>query len=363
MRNYLLIIIFLPIIISFPPILEFQFDIFNRLLEKNPNNNIVISPISIFEILSLVSNGAVGKTQLEILKTLKSNTVIELNRYLETINKILYLKQESSIIYIANAIFSKVKIKKEFTDISKRYFVDISPLYSHIQINEWVKKNTNNKITNMIESIENIRLLLINAIYFKSDWFNKFRKELTEEGIFNNKDKVHYMNNIFTSNEYYEDENVQITSLYYSSYKFKAIIVLEKEGKKFDINKVNNYIKKFKKKNVKLILPKFKIEYNIDLIEILKEMGMEISFTEMANFNNLNENSELFINQIKHKSFLEVNEDGTEAGSSTVIAMNDALVVDYYNMIVNRPFFFGIIHQDIQDTFIFMAKINSINDL
>ena len=92
-------------------------------------------------------------------------------------------------------------------------------------------------------------------------------------------------------------------------------------------------------------------------------MGMEISFTEMANFNNLSENSELFINQIKHKSFLEVNEDGTEAGSSTVIAMNDALVVDYYNMIVNRPFFFGIIHQDIQDTFIFMAKINSINDL
>ena len=362
MRNYLLIIIFLPIIFSFPPILEFQFDIFNKLLQKNPNSNIVISPISIFEILSLVSNGAVGKTQLEILNTLKSKTVIDLNRYIENINKILYLKQESSIIYIANAIFSKVKIKKEFTDISKRYLSHISPLYSHKQINEWVKNNTNNKITNIIESIDNIKLLLINAIYFKSDWSNKFRKELTEEGIFNNKDKVHYMNNLLMSNEYYEDENVQIISLYYSSYKFKAIIVLEKEGKRFDINKVNDYIKKFKHKSVKLILPKFKIEYDIDLIKVLREMGMEISFTEMANFNNLSENSELFINQIKHKSFLEVNEDGTEAASSTVIAMNDAIILDYYTMNVNRPFFFGIMHQDIQDTFIFMAKINSIND-
>ena len=362
MKNYLLIIIFLPIIITFPPILEFQFDIFNKLLQKYPNSNIVISPISIFEILSLVSNGAVGKTQLEILNTLKSKTVIDLNRYIEKINKILYLKQESSIIYIANAIFSKVKIKKEFTDISKRYLAHISPLYSHKQINEWVKNNTNNKITNIIESIDNIKLLLINAIYFKSDWSNKFRKELTEEGIFNNKDKVHYMNNLLMSNGYYEDENVQIISLYYSSYKFKAIIVLEKEGKKFDINKVNDYIKKFKHKSVKLILPKFKIEYDIDLIKVLREMGMEISFTEMANFNNLSENSELFINQIKHKSFLEVNEDGTEAASSTVIAMNDAIILDYYTMNVNRPFFFGIMHQDIQDTFIFMAKINSIND-
>ena len=362
MRNYLFIITFLPIIISFPPILEFQFDIFNKLLQKNPNNNIVISPISIFEILSLVSNGAVGKTQLEILKTLKSKTVIDLNKYLEKINKILLSKQESSIIYIANAIFSKVQIKKEFRDISNRYFAYISPLISHTQINEWVEKNTNNKIKNMIESIENIQLLLINAIYFKSDWLIKFRKEFTEEGIFNNKDKVLYMNNLFTLNEYYEDENVQITSLYYSSNKLKAIIALEKEGKKFNINKINDYIKKFKHKGLKLILPKFKIEYNIDLIEILREMGMKISFTQMANFNNLSENSDLFINEIKHKSFLEVNEDGTEAASSTAIAMDNGIVVNYYTMNVNKPFFFGIMHQDIQDTFIFMSKINSINN-
>ena len=97
----------------------------------------------------------------------------------------------------------------------------------------------------------------------------------------------------------------------------------------------------FKHKGLKLILPKFKIEYNIDLIEILREMRMEISFTQMSNFNNLSENSDLFINEIIHKSFLEENEDGSKAASSTAIAMDNGIVVDYYTINVSKPFFWN----------------------
>ena len=192
--------------------LSFQDNIFQKLIENKKGENIMISPLSLYQALSLLANGASGETQKEILKVLypeqniDNNILNLLNSNIEQIfsiiesenseknNEMMYLEggEDSKIKFNnVNGIFSKkgVELTNQFTQICENYNTSFFELISAEQVNNFCSENTNGKINHIINDIdENLVLMLINAIYFKGTWLEKFRQQDTKNSTFLNYD-------------------------------------------------------------------------------------------------------------------------------------------------------------------------------
>ena len=279
--------------------LTFQTTMLNNLLK--PNENICICPISIYQVVSLVSNGASGKTYEEIVKSLipdteiKKNTALLLNINNQDILR--YYNSKSDIVKIVNGVLTKHPVSRSFLHISKKYNALIELLESVKQVNNWVKENTNGKIEKILDenrSLGNVQMILLNAIYFKSNWKYKFDSKKTNllpfKNLNNENKNIETMYQEFEKIMYYEDEKIKMIELPYDD-NLSMIILLPSEK----YNSVIDYIKKEKEdytlihnklketKNVKLYLPKFKIEYSSSLKESFEKMGMKLAFSTNAN--------------------------------------------------------------------------------
>ena len=189
---------------------SFQLSLFSKINKKNKSKNLTISPLGIFHILSLTSNGASGKTLEEMLKTLEYPSIEHLNEInyeiYNTLNKI-------STIEIANAIMSKFSPLDSFINVAKdNYKAEISPLKSLYQINEWCNRKTKGKIKKIIDKLDDdVYMILLNAIYFKDRWRNTFDKSSTTKKIFyslgNIEKKVNTMRQT-DKFEYYENSEI-----------------------------------------------------------------------------------------------------------------------------------------------------------
>ena len=373
----------------------FQTNLFNN-LQKLTNNklssltnynykksNICISPISIYQIISLVSNGANGITQEEILQSLfpKNNfdksIQIKLNLNNENILK-LYEKNEN--IEIANAIMSKIPISQEFSFICLRYKSFYSILKNVEQVNEWCEEKTHGKIKKIIDDIKDIELILLNAVYFKNEWLFPFEKEATSKQNFYNENKtiskVDMMYKKFFSILYYEDDNIQIIELPYKDENLSMIIILpskEKYSSSFDyLNKEKicflEIIKKLKKKrNVNLNLPKFEFEYETSLKDSFIYLNMKEAFTNNADFSKITQEKKLKINDIIHKTYIKVDEFGTEASAVTALTMFAAgvLIDNATFMNVDHSFFFlirdkRILDVDGKELILFIGNVDNL---
>ena len=366
----------------------FQEKLFSNIYEEKKENNIMISPLSIYQVLSILSNGAGGATQKEILEVIDSkevnNNINELldkinNNFenitsnLETLNTTNTNNQNKRLIFNnANGFFvnKNCKIKESFKSIINKYNAYIDKLINASQINDFCKKSTNGKIPKIIDNItEETAFILINAIYFKGYWEIPFNKNNTKKRIFENRDnsliEVDTMYNYFEDIKYYKDDNVQMIALPYISQKlpFKMIIILpnkEKYSSPLDyIKKENiNYNELFSKlqnryKNIHLYLPKFKVEFNILLNKTFKEMNMNLAFSSLADFSNIIEDSDrpIYIEEIMHKTYIEIDEEGTEAAAVTVAigVFGSAPPSEEVYMYVNHSFIYAIVCDNIKD--------------
>ena len=376
--------------------LSFQDNFFQKVIESKKGENIMVSPLSLYQILSLLANGASGETQKEILNMLYPDQIIDnnalniLNSNIEQIisiidsenskknndnnndNDIIYLEEEDGDAKIkfnnVNGIFSKkgVELTNQFTQICKNYNTSFFELISAEQVNNFCSENTNGKIDRIVDEIDgNLVLLLINAIYFKGTWLKKFSEENTKNRIFQNYDnstvEVNIMYQKYSLNLYYEDENVQIISLPYISKKlgFQMIIILPNIKKysspldylkKEKINFSDIYSKLESRNNIHLYLPKFNYKFEGNLKDILKDLGMNLAFDgNSANFENLCQNVETYISSIFQSTYIDVNENGTEAAAVTVSEFpTSAFVEDEYYMYVNHSFIY-MIQSEIKD--------------
>ncbi|MBD3362267.1 serpin family protein [Candidatus Dojkabacteria bacterium] len=361
----------------------FAFNLFKKLTDSAQNKNIFVSPLSISLALSMPLNGAQGETRQTILDVLAMTqlTSEEINK--ESKKIIDYLQKQADIdISIANSIWIRegYKINNKFLDVNQENFdaevasINFDSEQAVELINSWVDKNTNNKIQKIVEfPIESdVIMYLINAVYFKGIWKYEFNSELTENKSFKNTDGSESqvpMMQLEKEFEYFENEEIQVVSLKYGeTEKVEMIIVLPKDEMdafldSFSIKSFNEFTDSFEKSKGKIILPRFKMDYSKSLNNMLQDMGMEVAFTPGADFSLMREENDLYISEVRHKAFIEINEKGTEASAATSVEMAlkavPETVEDPFYMIMDKPFVFVIQDAESGEIF-FIGQVNKL---
>ena len=349
---------------------DFQFEILKLINNENIGKNMMISPLSIYHILSLTANGAANRTMVEMLQSLGHNSKLTLNKENTTISSLI---SKLKTIEMANAIFTKFKPEPDFIKSVNMYKSTIEDLVSAAQVNSWCSKATHGKIPTIIDDIAGVMMILINAIYFKGIWKKTFDKNLTHKNVFLNfnKDKINtdFMNMNQNFN-YFENKNIQALQLDYNKDNLNALIILPKTEKD-----INNYLKNFSKEKyeeinkglknekVNLSLPKFEIKYEGELKGVLMALGMKDAFGA-ADFSVMRKEKDIFISRVIHKTFIKVDEEGTEAAAVTAVVMKRMMVPKAPPIImnVNHPFLFIIRCSDLPSghDVIFFTKIESL---
>ncbi|MEQ8226166.1 MAG: serpin family protein [Candidatus Eremiobacterota bacterium] len=347
---------------------DFGFNLFSEVEKENKGKNIFISPASVAFALSMTGNGAEGTTgdaMAEVLQ-FKGMGLDEVNILNKKLMEGLNRSESKVELSIANSLWCKpdIKFKPDFIGRCKDFYdAEVSNNFEADAINSWVKEKTKDKISKIIDKIPDEGILyLINAIYFKGTWKIEFDKKKTEDKDFfllNGSKKKCPLMSQRGDFSYYKGDKFQAVKLPYGDGSTGMYIFLpdEKTGlSEFQKNLTGKNWEKwmngFQVMKGDVLLPRFKMEYELLLNDALIAMGMGIAFDQIkANFRNMCEFSQeenVCINRVIHKTFVEVNEKGTEAAAVTAVEMvlkttsvNPEPPKRFY-MLVDHPFFFVI---------------------
>lgn len=340
---------------------------FNLLAQSRqslPKTNYFLSPAGLAFALSMVQNGAQGKTLRQIMATLQIGNIpaTQLNQD----NKALLdhlLKLDPKIkLEIANSIWVEqgFAIKPDFiainqgdydAEVASGNFQDAATIK---KINDWVSARTREKIPTILEPPldPRLRLILLDAIYFKGDWQSPFDTNLTRDLPFTLADGqiVQHPRMSRTGRYgYYEENRFQAVELPYAGGEISMFVFLPRGG-------LNEFLKKFKEADFEasirqmrsrkgtVELPRFKLDNEYDLTGILPLMGMPLAFTGRADFSGISEEP-LHISSVKQKTYVDVNEAGTVAAAVTTFGFRSSVVMREpppFYFVVNRPFFIAI---------------------
>ena len=358
---------------------KFGFNLFSQLLVKDNNKNIFVSPSSIAFALAMTYNGADGSTQEAMAKALELQgmNLQEINSNYAKLKASLENPDSQVTLNIANSLWAdkNASFKANFIQNNQDFYqakvsnLDFADTEAPSIINNWVQENTQGKINKIVDKIDpNQVLYLLNAIYFKGSWTKKFEQEKTAKLPFylsSGEEKQHPMMSQSGDYKYYETEKFQAVSLPYGEDgRVSFYVFLPKQNSNLEsfyesLNAANweKWMSQFALRNGSLRLPRFKMDYEATLNDALSALGMEEAFTNNANFSQMGNN--LKISQIKHKTFVEVNEEGTEAAATTSVGIELTSAKPPqkpFEMIVNRPFFCTI-RDNQTGTVLFMGSI------
>lgn len=366
---------------------KFGFKLFSEILKQDSGKNVFVSPYSVAIALAMTYNGASGVTKQAMAKTLEIQGISlqQINSANATLKAILENSDPKVQLTIANSLWAKQNypFQQDFLQKNQNFYkakvtnLDFSAPGAPTVINNWVQQSTGGKIDKIIEKINpDDVLFLINAIYFKGKWTTAFDKKETGEYPFylpSGGQKQHPMMSQTGEYKYYETQKFQSVSLPYGKdERFSLYIFLPKQNSSLsalhkDLNVENweKWMTQFKNREGFIRLPRFKIEYDIKLNNALKALGMEVAFNSQADFSGMVSNlsgmgKKLAISDVKHKTFVEVNEEGTEAAAVTsvgIVAVSLAINFEEpFEMIVDRPFF-AAIRDNQTKTVLFMGSI------
>jgi serine protease inhibitor len=346
---------------------KFGFKLFSEVLKDDKGeNNVFISPSSVAIALAMTYNGASGSTQQAMAKTLELQgmNLPEINSSYAAVLKQLLENPDAKVqLSIANSLWANqdVSFAPDFLKRSQDFYqakvsnLNFKDAAASSTINNWVKEKTKGKIAKIVETIEpNQVLFLINAIYFKGNWSNKFDKSQTAQYPFYitpGRRKQHPMMSQEGDYRYHESEEFQAVSLPYGKDgRLSFYIFLPKQNsnlkafyQNLNIENWEKWMTQFNKQKGFIRLPRFKTDYEVTLNDALKSLGMEEAFSRKANFSGMGKN--FAISQVKHKTFVEVNEEGTEAAAATSVGIVTTSLrqePEPFKMIVDRPFFCAI---------------------
>ena len=353
---------------------EFGFNLLTALRVESPIENIFISPLSISMALTMTYNGAVAETERAMAEVLEIEELDRdaVNRSNRTLRESLRNRGEKVEITIANSIWGRqgVAFNTDFLNRNQEFFgaeiasLDFSSPQALERINGWVDTNTNGKIKKILQRIDpRTLIILINAIYFKGSWQEEFDKSKTREGVFHLSDgseKQVPMMRREGAYPYFRGEDFEAASLPYGDGEVSMYIFLPNRDSNLDefldvlnAERWESWLPQFSegRENSLMILPRFKLEYEVKLNDTLKAMGMEIAFGSGADFSGMGPS--LFISEVRHKAVVEVNEEGTEAAAATVVVGVESAPPIFA---VDRPFFFAI-YDSTTKTILFMGVV------
>ena len=352
---------------------QFGFNLFSKLRQRDGAKNIFISPASISLALAMTYNGAEGSTQEAMSTTLglANMSMQEVNASCESLMSVMSHPDSSVQLLIANSLWAAkgIPFKEDFLERTKAYYqaevenLDFADPSSPEKINEWVSTHTQGKIKSIVESIPGDAILyLLNAIYFKGNWSKKFDEKMTHEKDFHlpggGEKKVQMMSQS-GHYQYLHGNNFQAVSLPYGNGRISLYIILPDSGigisefyrKGFGPHKWNIWMSDLRTMEGSIRLPRFKIENDLILNDALDSLGMGEAFSKSrANFSGmvrLGKTEIVYISEVRHKTFVEVNEKGSEAAAVTEVRMGmEASAIHFlephFNMVVDRPFFCAI---------------------
>lgn len=351
------------------------------------DKNYMFSPLSVKMALALLANGASGDTKTEILNSIGVTDIDEFNNYSKELIK-RYCESDILKLNIANSIWiNKDKTAQKFSENYKEKIIDfydgevkiVDSSNAVKEINSWVRKKTNEKITGIINSAD-FYSMLINAIYFKGAWQSEFNEGLTKPDIFNNADgtkisldfmnKTSWISYAETKSsqmielkykncvDNFNDNGDYIDSLVYDDLDVSMYFIMSDEDINVEEELVANINdKSFKSKYIKLSLPKFIIEYETTLTKMLGNIGVSSAFDPyLADFYKMFDNGNMFVTDAIHKTYINVDEKGTEAAAITAISMaTSSLPPEPMELKFNKPFYF-VIRDNIAGEILFMGR-------
>jgi serpin B len=363
---------------------EFAWDLYRQLAglpePKTATGNLFFSPYSISTALAMTYAGARDQTEAQMRDTLRFfDPQADFHATFGRLEHILNKQGQKGDyqLAVANALW----MQKDFSFLEpflrlaqEQYSAKLETVNFKTDaegvrqiINTWVEGKTNNRIKDLIPAgmlDAATRLVLTNAIYFKGDWAEKFDKERTREDLFtvstytveDGKPKVEYtkmqvpMMNRKDEFAYGENEICRLLELPYRGGDLSMLILLPNERDLFTLEQaltpenLKSWTDRMQKREVEVYLPRFTMTYECRLSRTLAAMGMAEAFSGLADFSGMTGGRDLFISDVIHKAFVEVNEEGTEAAAATGVVMKlTAMPLPPPVFRADRPFVFAII--------------------
>jgi serpin B len=343
----------------------FAFDLFREIVHEQPDANVFISPFSVSTVLQMIDNGAVGETKQEMDRVLRVDglSADALNAAGKTVNQSLK-SQTNVILELANAIWFKqgIPLKPGFVSVNQEFFgaelgdVNFDSPQSAQTINGWADRSTHGKIQDVVRWPFDpaTRVVLANAIYFKGKWERPFDKKDTRPHVFHlasgaeKETPTMWQHGRFA---YHQVDDFQAVHLPYAGRRLWMDVFLPATNSSLAklLGRLNapeerkKMLAEFMQREGTLALPRFKLEYSVRLNDSLQALGMKRAF-HGADFSAMSDEP-LEVSEVKQKSFVEVNEEGTEAAAVTTGIMQTTAILrpqPPFEMIVDRPFLFVI---------------------
>lgn len=362
---------------------DFGFNLFEQiqLQQASQPKNILISPNSVAIALAMIRNGTKGNTLAEIDTVLGLDQLAQ-GKVDQSYGKLIETLKTADAdlkLAIANSLWvnQNIALKEQFVNNAQDFYqgevsnLDFADPSVTQTINQWVANKTAQQIREIVDSVSpEDALYLINAVYFKGSWTNKFDVDATtQQPFYRSPDQEKLVKTMSQTGDYryYANEQFQAIRLPYGEkaelgmYIFlpQASSSLEQFNQQLNLANWREWLSQMRSQPGNIALPKFKLEDETQLEDLLSSLGMPLVFNpNQADFSAMTDTS-VAINTIKHKTAIEVNEEGTEASGVTSIGVRITSAMPEnqpFQMNVNRPFFFAI-RDDITETILFIGNV------
>jgi serine protease inhibitor len=358
----------------------FAFKLLKQLTKDQPGTNIFISPYSASTVLQMACNGAGGQTKTEMQQVLGTSGLAAeaLNAAIKDCDRAINSQGTNVVLAAANAIWYRkgTPVKPEFISCNQQYFgatvdaLDFGDTRSVGIMNAWASEKTHGRIRGIADGLINrlTELVLANAVYFKGKWEEPFDKKSTKDRAFHlraGRQKPVPMMEQTREFTYRRGSGYQAVRLPYERCALAMYVFLPDAGsspeKLISIMSGDTWQRVtqpgFERREGTVVLPRFKVEYGVELKEPLKALGMRAAFG-MADFSGISDRG-LFVSAVRQKAFVEVNEEGTEAAAATAMTIEStgpSVPPKPFHMIVDRLFLFLIEDQQTR-TILFMGVV------
>lgn len=368
----------------------FALELFHTLSESSPTGNIFFSPFSISSALAMVFLGTKGTTAAQLSKTFHFDSVEDVHSRFQSLNAEVSKRGASHTLKLANRLYGEktYNFLPEFlTSTQKMYGADLAPVdFQHAsedarkEINQWVKGQTEGKIPELlavgvVDSMT--KLVLVNAIYFKGMWEEKFMKQDTTDAPFRlNKKNTKSVKMMYQKKKFFfgyiSDLKCKVLEMPYQGGELSMVILLpediedestglKKIEEQITLEKLREWTKRENLENidVHVKLPRFKIEESYILNSNLGRLGLQDLFnSSKADLSGMSGSRDLFISKIVHKAFVEVNEEGTEAAAATAGIATFCMLLPEEEFTAGHPFIFFIRHNPTANV-LFLGRVCS----